>query len=339
MSVSINFKTDKQLKAEEIFKALSDHGEKIVVTSQEFPYLKFGTFQEALRSIEINQEGDDYEVRVCNFANRADLHLFVIAVNVMKSLTGVRAMLEEEEGISNPKEYFDENWISEQLRGSIEVTCALIKHIGKPIIMDGLFFPICFGPVVAKSFDIDLSNPQEDAFESIQEYFTNQQWHFADKKNTSTRLAIPDPTNENDRPLGVSLIYAEKGKVKPFDYVSYAEVFGLIDKDKDDAILIHMEDFPKIVQSEELTMLDDFQFAIDGQLSYKTFRQMVDRAHLYEVDDLFCRPSFPGNGYDDKQRTFVLMWNPAISSVKMEDFVADIPKLLTGIFNWSVYEY
>lgn len=76
MSVSINFKTDKQLKAEEIFKALSDHGEKIVVTSQEFPYLKFGTFQEALRSIEINQEGDDYEVRVCNFANRADLHLF-----------------------------------------------------------------------------------------------------------------------------------------------------------------------------------------------------------------------------------------------------------------------
>lgn len=112
-----------------------------------------------------------------------------------------------------------------------------------------------------------------------------------------------------------------------------------MDKDKNDVLVIHMEDFPKIVQSEEFTMLDDYQFAIEGQLSYETFRQMFDRARLYQVDDLFYRPPFPGNGYDDKQRTFVLMWNPSISSLKMDDLVADIPELLTGVFNWSVYEY
>jgi hypothetical protein len=33
------------------------------------------------------------------------------------------------------------------------------------------------------------------------------------------------------------------------------------------------------------------------------------------------------------------MWNPAISSVKMEDHVDSIPNLLTEHYNWSVYEY
>lgn len=338
MSVCVYFKTAKQLKAENVLKSFAERGEKIMVTSQDFPCLKIGTFQEALRGIEINQEDDGYELRVCSFTNRADLKLFIVAIELMRAITGVKALSEDEEEIANPRDVFDEDWIKDQLNSSVSVTCSLIQHFGKPIIMYGLFFPICFGPVLAKSFDIDLSNPQEDTFESLQEYLTNLQWHFANKENTSTRLAIPDPTNENDRPLGVSVICAEDGKVSPFDLVSYAEVLGLVDYDGD-AVMIHMEDFPRIVRSEQFTMLDDYQFAIDGQLSYEDFKQMQNLARLYQVDDLFYRPQFPGDGGDDRQNTFVLMWNPAISSVKMEDFVNDIPDLLTGVFNWSVYEY
>ena len=33
------------------------------------------------------------------------------------------------------------------------------------------------------------------------------------------------------------------------------------------------------------------------------------------------------------------MWNPAISSVKLKDHNADIPRLLTAYFNWSVWDY
>lgn len=341
MSVCINFRTAKQLEPKEIFESLAKRGEKIVVTSGEYPSLKMGTHIDSLRGIEINQEDDGYEVRACSFANRADLQLYVVAVDVMKSLTGAKALYvnDDKQEIANPKEYLNEGWINEQLDGSMSVNCALVKHFGTPVIMEGMFMSICFGPSIAKSFDLDLSNPNMEDFLSLQDYLTNLQWHFADKKDTSTRLAMPNPANNDDEPLHISLIYAENGKVKPFDYVSYAEVLGLMDKDKGLVKVIHMKDFPMIAGQNDFHMLDDYQFALKGELSYESFKQMMDKSQLYQVEDLFYRPTFPGNGYDDKQRTFVLMWNPAISSVKLEDHVNDISNLLTGYFNWSVYEY
>lgn len=53
MSISITFRTAKQLKADDVFKTLADRGEKIMVTSQSFPCLKLGTVREALRGIEV----------------------------------------------------------------------------------------------------------------------------------------------------------------------------------------------------------------------------------------------------------------------------------------------
>lgn len=340
MSVCINFQTAKHLEPKEIFESLAKHGEKIVVTSGEYPSLKLGTHIESLRGIEINQEEDGFEVRVCSFANRADLQLYGVAINVMKTLTGSKALYDndDEYEITNPKEYLSEDWINEQLDSSCKINCALVKHFGKPIIMDGLFMPICFGPIMAKSFDLDLSNPSMENFLSIQDYLSSLQWHFSDKEDTSTRLAMPNPTNKDDEPLHISLIYAENGKVTPFDYVSYADVLGLMDKDKGVA-MIRMEDFPMIADQEDFDMLDDYQFALKDKLSYKSFRKMMDKAQQFKVDDFLYKPIFPGNGYDERQKTFVLMWNPAISSVTLEDHVNDIPNLLTGYFNWSVYEY
>lgn len=340
MSVCVHFRTAKQLEPEQIFDEIARRGKKIMVTSPEFPYLKFGTLEEALRGIEINREENGYEVRICSFANRSDLQLYAAAVDVMKSLTGEMALYEDdtEQVITDPKAYLGEAWIKEQLERSLEVNCFLSRHYGKPIIMEGLFFPFCFGPALAKAFDLDLSDPCVEDIHSIQDYLVNLQWHFADKEGTSTRLAIPNPEGTDERPLDVSLIYAENGKVKPFDFVSYADVLCLMDKDND-AVMIRMEDFPKIAQHQGFKMMDDYQFAIESELSYETFRQMKNMARLYQVDDLFYRPTFPGKGYDDKQNTLVLMWNPAISEVKLEDHVNDIPNLLTKRFCWSVYDY
>lgn len=345
MSVCVNFQTTKKLEPKTILETLANRGEKIMVISGEYPSVHFGTHLKALHGIEINQEDDGYEVRVCSFANRADLRMFVAAVDVMKSLTGAKALLDgdDEQEIINPREYFDEAWMDEQLDSSMRMNCVLVRHFGSPVIMDGLILSICFGPFIADEFELDLSNPDKEAFEDLQGYLTNLQWRFADKKDTSTHLAMPNPDDKDDRSLSISMIYAKDGKVEPFDYVSYADLLGLMDMDKNgvanDVALIHMEDFPKIMPSDTFIMMDDYQSALDGELSYDGFRQMMDRAKLYKEDDYFHRPVFPGNGYDDIRRTFVLMWNPAISSVKLEDHVADIPRLLTAYFNWSVYEY
>lgn len=341
MSVCIDFITPKQLEAKQLFDELVKRGRRIVVTSAEFPFVKMGTAQEALRGIEVNQLDNGYEVRVCSFANRSDLQLFSAVTDAMKSLTGMKALYvgDKEQEIVNPQKDLGDEWIEEQLEGSLRVNCALVKHFGQPVIMDGLFFPFCFGPHIIRHFDIDLDDPFIEDIHMIQDYLLGLQWKFADMKDTSTRMLINNPDDEDDRPLSVSLICAKDNKVMDFDFISYADIICLMDQDTEKVVTIHMRDLWKILPPEGFVFMDDYQFAKEGELSYEDFKEMMDKARYFQVEDLFHKPTFPGNGYDDKQKTYVLMWNPAISSMKLEDHIESIPDIMTEHFNWSVYEY
>ena len=341
MSICVNFHSTKRFEPNQIFNELMNRGEAIMITSDSFPCVKFGTINEALRGIEINQEEDGYEVRVCSFANRADLRLFSIVVDAMMSLTNEQGLYEndEDEKISNPKEYFSDKWIQEQIESSLRVTSALIRYKGKPIIMDGLFFPFCVGPRIAEHFDIIQFDSDINNMYSLQEYLVGLQWKYVDKENTSSNLRMPNPEDEEERPLTVSVIYAKGGEIKPFDFVSYADVVCLMDLDKEKPVLIKMEDFWKIVPRDGFTFMDEYQLSCNEPLKYDTFLEMQNRAKLFQVENLFQRFSYPGNGFDEKQNTFVLMWNPAISSVTLEDHNESIPNIMTENYNWSVWEY
>ena len=65
MSVCVTVRTNKAVAPDDFLKKLAESGEQIVVTSKEFPSVKFGNHQTALRGIEVNQEEDGLEVRVC----------------------------------------------------------------------------------------------------------------------------------------------------------------------------------------------------------------------------------------------------------------------------------
>lgn len=341
MSICVNIRTEKQFEPKEILKKLADRGERIMVTSDEFPCVKFGTFQEALRGIEINKQDDGYEVRVCSFANKPDLYLFVTTIDTIKSMADAKAYYEndDEYEIKKPIAELDEKWMDEQLESSIRVNSILVKHFGKPVIMDGLFFPFCYGPYLAKSFDVNLSDSTIEDLCEIQDYLSALQWRLAEKKDTSTRMILPNPNNEEERPLRISMICVKDGKVNDFDFVSYAEVLCLMNLDTEESVLIHMEDFWKILPAEGFSFLDDYQYEKDGDLGLDTFNEMMTRAKYFQVEDLFYRPTFPGSGYDDKQKTFVLMWNPAISSMTMNAHNDSIPNIMTDHFNWSVWEH
>ena len=51
MSVSVTIRTKKSLQPDDILKSMAEKGEKIVVTSMDFPSVKFGTHLEAIRGI------------------------------------------------------------------------------------------------------------------------------------------------------------------------------------------------------------------------------------------------------------------------------------------------
>ena len=49
--------------------------------------------------------------------------------------------------------------------------------------------------------------------------------------------------------------------------------------------------------------------------------------------------TYPGGGYNPNQQTFILMWNPAISSITIHNHIDSIAHIDDWYFNWSVYEW
>lgn len=339
MSVCVNIRTEKALEPKDIFQEFVNRGESIMVTSRSFPSIKLGTINRALRGIEINQEDNGYEVRVCTFANRADLDLFVVAIEVIKSMTGSKAFYEDDDEceITNPADGLDEDWKGHQLEESINVNCTLVKHFGQAVIMDGLFFLFCFGPRLALDFEIDLSHPTVEDLMVVQEYLTKMQWNNKNKKGTLTDLTLGDQSGEQAKSL--SIISVKDGKVNDFDYVAYADFLLFINNDNERMVIIPMDDFGKIAPAEYFELMDDYQFLRKEILTLDVFNEMMENAHKFQVENPFFKSTFPGSGYVEEQKTYVLMWNPDISSIKMNVHNESIPYILTDDFNWSVYEY
>lgn len=49
--------------------------------------------------------------------------------------------------------------------------------------------------------------------------------------------------------------------------------------------------------------------------------------------------NYPGGGYNPKQKTIILMWNPAFSSITIHNHIDSISHIDDWEFNWSVYEW
>ena len=339
MSVSVDIITKKQIAPKQIFDKLVEHGECIMVVSGDFPSLKFGTMNYSLRGLEINQEKDGYEVRAFSCSSDADYKLFAVAVDVLMKLTDLKAVTEEGETVSNPYESFGQRWIESQKESSRNVICAMVRHSGTEIVMRGMFFPFCIGINILREFGVALRQPSKKSFSELLDYFIHIQWHYRDSETTSSRLCIQNPKDEKDRPLGISLISIENNQLNDFEIVTHSDLVGFIDMDRDETVLIHFEDFRKTINNKKFSRIDECQYRNCGELNVDDVRNMMNLAKRFQPDDLFSRPSFPGSGYDANQNTFILMWNPGISSVTEDGFVESMVEMYEGWFNWSVFEW
>ena len=344
MSVCVTIRTKQHPAPDDVLNALVDAGEKIVVTSKDYPSVKFGTVGEALRGIELNEEDNGVEVRVCSFGSAADYRLFSRTVKTVMVLCGEKAFLEDDDEckVTDPLAEFGEQWVQRERESGMHILRLFSCKHGEQIVLYGLFADICIGPHLFKGFGISVDSKDTRAdLDRLQNYLVNVQWHLANLKDTSSRLAIPDPENPDSDGKRISLITIKEGKVTDFDYISHADLLGIMDLDDKDGhpVLIPFEKILKVIPSEGFRILDEFQFERTGEITPDIVRQMMRRARLYQPDDPVHKPVRPGEGFDENQNTVILMWNPAISSIKLDEHNAAIPNLFTEYFNWSVWEH
>jgi len=146
MSVCVNIRTKNILEPEVFLKQLAKQGEKIVVISNEYPSVKFGTHLKAIRGIEVNQEEDGLEIRVCAYASTEDYQLFAKTIAVLMELTGDKAYIEDDDEVVDTLKTFDDEWIERERESSFMVTKALTRHSGSPVVLFGMFCKMCVGP-------------------------------------------------------------------------------------------------------------------------------------------------------------------------------------------------
>ena len=135
MSVSVKIRTKDVPEPDAILRRVADKGTEIVATSNEYPSLKFGFLNKALRGIEVNEEEDGLEVRVCSFSTKADYQLFVKAIDAIMQLTGAKAYLEDEVEVIAPLSAFNDEWIEREQEAGLDAARALVKHTGHHIVM------------------------------------------------------------------------------------------------------------------------------------------------------------------------------------------------------------
>ena len=355
MSYCVNIITEMQLDPMDILRkvASKDQCRQIITTSKEFPTIKFGTFNEALRGIEVNKEDNGYEVRICSCSSRADYELFPITIDVLIELTGAVAITEDEETIDNPYLKYNDDWIEKEIETGWDVICTLLRHNGGTITMYGLFLPFCVGPRMLLERNISLFPPFDNnkaGYNWLTKYFTLIQWSLANGKDTSSRLAIPDSSNPENDPLGISMIAIKNNELNEFDYVSTAPLMGMFNLDTNDSVIIRFEDFRKAINTTDMMIshlvgIDECQMRVcsgevcGGKADLKEIVNIMDTARRYVPTDVTYRPSYPGSGYDEKQNTFILMWNPDNSGLTLNEYVESIKRFYVGPYSRRVHEW
>ena len=132
------------------------------------------------------------------------------------------------------------------------------------------------------------------------------------------------------------------GKVQDFDYISSAHLFGIVDMDNKDEyplVMIPFEHLGKILPQGVFSKIDELQFKREETLTVDMVHEMMQLAKVYVPEDVHYKPTYPGSGFDEKQNTFILRWNPAISSIKVDTHNQLIPQILADDFDWSIWEH
>jgi len=248
MSVCVNIRTEKQIEPCQIFNSLVDLGEAIMVTSDEFPSLKFGNFNTSLRGIEVNKEDNGFEVRICTYASFSDYTLFGKTIKIIMDLTGDKAFMEDcdDEPVLDPINQFNKEWITKSMESDFMCCKALTRHSGQPIVMFGLFNPFVVGPLLYWRFSITYTNPFHRLhLEEMQDCLIESQWKYKDSIDTSTNMVIPTP--EKDSYKSISSIVIKDGKVCDFDVITFADFLMISDLDNNDSVIIPFKQLWKII--------------------------------------------------------------------------------------------
>lgn len=351
MAAKAFIKTDNKLDPKELTTSPELQKVGILVASAEFPKVFIAPCDNLLTGVLVQEAEGGYSVSVGLMASRTDLSLFAQTIDEIARLTGGTAYADDATPLATTAaEHYGAAWMASQQKADLTEVKARLAKGEDAVVTRGVIVPICINAELLNYLDINVYGQySQDDMDRLQSHLCGVQCMLNGKKPTEVlnMVLLPEgqemPTTEPEPEdvLHLATITIQGGKVSLFNYIAAAEVLYIVDQDTKDSspVTIHRRDLLKVLPGDIFSPLDACHFLRSKPLSVKRLREIMDHARPLSTKNLAPTVTMPGTGDDPDQNTIILMWNPGISSSKMEDHIASIPRMLFAEFNWSVWEH
>lgn len=347
---SASIKTLKPLKLDEVVDDIvgyfysvlavnpnqTDENERVYITPDEILKIridnesyKIGWRYNSLRGIEIQNEGDDFIVRLATLGSKGDYSLFKEAVIGILKLGEGEALLNYEHSMPDSdaaRSFRWEAWTKYVMEEEFRELSEYISQHGESKVYQGIIMPFVVGP--------RLLNAVEMKPDKLLETLTAAQWAFQDTPRSQQGQLGNEDTRER-----ISLTIFDKAR--PIDgrgmLLPWAAAFAIGDSKKGSLAIMRFR-HARDVFSNALP-IDEEQVFIPAELTHEEKESVDNLTTVFTERNVFKDPVMPGCGFDEQQNTFVLLWNPDTSSVKMDDFDYWMKMMRAESSNWGVAEH
>lgn len=265
-------------------------------------------------------------------------------------------------------QWFRPGWVERLVERDMNMVCNFIRDSGVVFAAQGIFHTYCIGPWLLEKFDIDVE-PQDPAADPeprdllddsgeasgdtvgivrMMDYLAGVQWQYRNSADTTTEMRAVNPdrhpeirqgTLEMDKDEDIRLFTKSISavseemllKMEQPVFFSYADLAAFVTDSR--TVVIPYNKIHLFVPGRRI---DDLQMVIDRKLTEEEVADCFGLTPVFVPRDHFHQHSWPGLGYDETQRTFLLVWNPAESGVTYPKFLKWLQHIHTSDILWPV---
>lgn len=309
---------------------LLSHVEGAVVkaTKEREDFIHVALENSSLRGVEVQFNEENANIFIGRLASKGDYELLKWCVIAFMNTGAVRVVIDTLHVIDSATKAENFKWLewSDYTRSeeSEELFGEILQN-GVSEVLGGVFFPVVIGPRVLTEYEHDRDAILTDMVE--------RQWKFKDIPKLQPIKLIEEGTHNS---VGLNLL--DLGEPLPSEglMLTYTHALGAGYLSEGKMRVCRFRHAQQIFT--EGMPLDEEQLIV-YQMEDAMLKETVARASLYAEQNIFNDPVMPGEGYDESSKTFILMWNREISSVKLDDFLYWMENMRGEDSNWSVTDW
>ena len=329
-TASISIKSDMDLYKimEDLIKIYSEKEKgEIIIMSANKKEISLCVSYKSLQGIIIEKDNDYIRIIVRPLSSIHDYQLFANAILCASRLTNSETRIDDLTVLPTSDDVLSfkwDKWIDFITDEDFKTLSEYIDTYGEVRTYNGVSFPFCIGPRLLWKLNRDKNR--------LTETLTESQWRYRNTPKAKQGILGNEGTHDK-----ITLtVFATNTEIDTEGLIIPLSESLAIADDKNIRGITRFRHTIQIFNG--FKPIDEEQIYISGPLSKSQKEGIISLSQLYAERNVFKDYPMPGFGKDDEQRTFILLWDPEVSSIKLNDYFYWMERMRSEESNWSVTE-